>query len=98
MTNLIIKHQAKINQICQEEGISYLALFGSHARGEAKPDSDVDLLVEYRQPVGFYELYDTEEKFKKTFKRPVDLVTIGGLKKHLYPYIKPDLVTVYEKP
>ena len=97
MTNLIQKHQQDIEKICQEEGISYLALFGSHARGEEKPDSDIDLLVKYRQPVGFFELFDTEEKLQQTLKRKVDLVTVGGLKKHLLPYIKKDLITLYEE-
>lgn len=98
MNQFLEQHQQAIQNICLQEGISYLALFGSHARGDQKPNSDVDLLVKYRKPVGFSELYDTEEKFKKTFKRKVDLVTVGGLKKHLFPYIKPDLVVLYEKP
>lgn len=97
MSTLIQKHQKAIEKICREEGISYLALFGSHARGDAKSDSDVDLLVRYKHPIDFIELYDTEEKFKKLFKQKVDLVTIGGLSKYIKPYIQDDLTTIYEE-
>lgn len=96
MNQFLQQHQQAIKQICQEEGITYLALFGSHARGDAKPDSDVDLLVQYSKDVGFFELYDTQEKLEHALKKKVDLVTVGGLKKHLRPYIEPDLKVLYE--
>jgi uncharacterized protein len=38
----------------QEFGVSSLMLFGSVARDEARPDSDVDLLVEFDRPVGLF--------------------------------------------
>lgn len=97
MTNIINKNKSQIEKICLEEGISYLALFGSYARGDQNSKSDVDLLVEYEKPVGFFELYDTEEKLKQIFHKKIDLVTTNGIKKSLYPYIKSDLTTIYEK-
>lgn len=97
MTNIIQKHQQEIKKICQEEGISYLALFGSHARGDAKPDSDVDLLVNYHHPVDLVELYNSQEKFQQLFKKKVDLVTTTGLSKYIKPYIQADLTILYEE-
>ncbi len=94
--DLISLHQSQINQICREDGISYLALFGSESRGEARSDSDVDLLVNYSKPVGLFKLYDTQEKFEKILNKKVDLVTVDGLKKQLRPYIEPDLKVLYE--
>ncbi len=47
MNDLLDKHHQEINTVCQESGIKSLAVFGSQARGEAKMDSDVDLLVEF---------------------------------------------------
>lgn len=97
MTNLIQKHQAEINRICEEEGISYLALFGSHARGEAKPDSDVDLLVEYNPKIdiGLTHILRTEEKLSHTLHKKVDLVPKDSLDKYIAPYIQDDLKIVY---
>lgn len=97
MTTLITKHQKAIQDICRQEGISYLALFGSHARRDQKTNSDVDLLVTYKEPVDFVELYDTEEKFKKLFRKDVDLVTTSGLSKYIKPYIQDDLTVLYEE-
>ena len=95
MDNLIKKYQKQIEQICREDGISYLALFGSQARDDARPDSDVDLLVKYNKPVGFFELYDSQEKFEKIFRKKIDLVTVNGLKKQLTPYIQANLKVLY---
>lgn len=97
MTSLIKQYQPEIERVCQEEGISYLALFGSHARGDQKPDSDVDLLAEYKNPVDFVELYVTEQKFQSIFRQKVDLVTTTGLSKYIKPYIQEDLTILYEE-
>ncbi len=97
MNQFLQQHQQAIQDICRQEGISYLALFGSHARGDQNPDSDIDLLVKYKNPVDFVELYDTEEKFKKLFRKDVDLVTTSGLSKYIKPYIQDDLTVLYEE-
>jgi len=98
MDNSIKNNQKQIEQICQEDGISYLALFGSQARDEAGPDSDVDLLVKYNKPVGLFDLYDSQEKFEKLLHKKIDLVTVNGLKKQLTSYIQPDLKVLYAHP
>lgn len=45
----------------ESQGISRVRLFGSYARDEARPDSDVDLLVEVSKPMGF-QYFDIEEE------------------------------------
>ena len=61
-------------------GVLRLAIFGSVARNEAKPDSDVDLLVEFEAPVSFDRYMDTQFRLEALLGRPVDLVTTTGLK------------------
>ena len=39
------KHQDKITAVAKQSGITYLGLFGSYARGEQTPESDIDLLL-----------------------------------------------------
>lgn len=73
--------------------IKRLAIFGSYARNEATPDSDVDILVEFSQPVGmqFLELaYELEQLLQK----PVDLVSRHGIKPAYYAAIESDLIDV----
>ena len=43
----------QLKSICEQNGIIYLGLFGSYARNQQHPDSDIDLLVEYDKPVGY---------------------------------------------
>jgi predicted nucleotidyltransferase len=57
-----------------------LALIGSVARGEAGPDSDVDLLIEILRPMGFFGFFAIQERIEQILGRPVDLVTPGALK------------------
>jgi uncharacterized protein len=95
MTNLIKQNQKQIEQICLEDGITYLAVFGSQARDRAREDSDVDLLVKYDKPVGLFDLYDSQEKFQNLFHKKIDLVTVNGLKKQLNAYIQSDLKIIY---
>ncbi len=88
----------KLNKFCKDNSISYLALFGSYARGEADEKSDVDLLVDYKETPGLIRHvgieFDLSEKFFSTKK--VDLVTRRSLNRYIKPYVEKDLITIYE--
>ena len=64
-------------------GVKSIAIFGSVARNEARADSDVDVLVEFAVPVGFFELARLERHLDDLFGRRVDLTTPGGLRRQL---------------
>lgn len=87
----------KLNQLCKDSGISYLGLFGSHSRGEQKEDSDVDLLVKFVNPIGYFKLLEVEEKLEDYFQKNVDLVTKNALSKYIKPGVYNDLKTLYGK-
>jgi uncharacterized protein len=63
--------------------VKSLALFGSVARDEARPDSDVDILVEFAEPVGLFEFVRLKDYLETLLDRPVDLVTSDALKEQL---------------
>lgn len=63
-------------------GISKLALFGSFAKGNAKPASDVDLLVELEKPLGF-EFVALANELEKSLGRKVDIATFDCWKRSL---------------
>ena len=73
--------------------IRRLGVFGSVVRGEARPDSDVDVLVEFSAPVGF-EVADLAFELESLLGHPVDLLTRGGLPPRLARYLERDLVYV----
>jgi predicted nucleotidyltransferase len=64
-------------------GVISLGLFGSVARGEERPDSDVDLLVEIRRPAGYLALGRVQLRLEEILGRPVDLVPLKALKPEL---------------
>lgn len=95
MIDLLQKHQEEIEKICHESGIKYLAVFGSHARGEAKTESDVDLLVEFSETPGLIAFIHTKQRLEQVLQRKVDLVTKKGLSKYIAPYIIQDIQQIY---
>ncbi len=77
-------------------GVKSLALFGSVARDEARPDSDVDLLVEFDRPVGMFTFIEVKEYLEGALGRRVDLVSRNGLKWQLRDRILEEAVSVPE--
>lgn len=75
-----------------------LALFGSTARGEARPDSDIDLMIEFlpNDTWDLLDLADMQAELADLFGRPVDLVEKGTVRN---PYrlasIERDLTVLY---
>jgi predicted nucleotidyltransferase len=78
-----------LDRLCRENGVRRLRIFGSVARGEERPDSDVDLIVEFGRPTGFVELVRFERLLSEMFGRSVDLVTEPGLD----PYIRDSVIS-----
>jgi predicted nucleotidyltransferase len=75
--------QKRLAEICRRNDVTRLRVFGSAARGEERPDSDIDLLVDFGAPKGFFELIRLEDEFEALFERPVDVVTEPGLSPRL---------------
>ena len=68
-------------------GVSHAALFGSRARGDNRPDSDIDIMVEF-DPTAHVTVFNyagLKEYFAGLFDGPVDVVSREGLK----PYVRP---------
>ena len=62
--------------------VDKIGLFGSYARGEDTEQSDVDILVDFSQPVG-WEFIDLKEYLEEIIGKRVDLATTGALKRRL---------------
>ncbi|MCB9376225.1 MAG: nucleotidyltransferase family protein [Microthrixaceae bacterium] len=56
------------------------ALFGSVARGDETPESDIDFLVEFEPGSSLFDLMDLQEALGQLLGVPVDVVSVGGLK------------------
>jgi len=73
--------------------VKSIAIFGSYARGEQTPQSDIDIIVEFKEPVGmlFIHLADFLEEILGI---KVDLLTSEAIKKNRIKYIKEELIYV----
>ena len=74
--------ERRLGELCVRYGVSSLALFGSRARGDARPDSDVDLLVTFlpNVSVGLVHLGRLQAELEALLGARVDLVPRDGLK------------------
>ena len=61
-------------------GVLEISIFGSVARGEAGPDSDVDVLVELGPGIGLFQYIGIRDRLAEILGRPVDMATPDGLK------------------
>ncbi len=75
-------------------GVTRLALFGSTARGAARDDSDVDVLVAFDGPATSQRYFGVQFYLEDLLGRPVDLVTEKALRPELRPFIEKDAVVV----
>ncbi|TKJ44224.1 nucleotidyltransferase [candidate division TA06 bacterium B3_TA06] len=69
----LLREKFKVNQI---------GVFGSYAKGEESQASDVDILVEFNQPIG-WEFVDLKEFLEEILGQDVDLVTVKALRASL---------------
>lgn len=94
MMRLASNEKEKIIEICRRNDISFCALFGSFARGEATSDSDIDLLVRFSKPKG-YDWLDAAIEIEEALGKKVDLITEASLSKHVREYVDKDLQVLY---
>jgi uncharacterized protein len=81
----IVLPEAEIAEVCRRYGIRELEAFGSAARGELRPDSDVDLLVEFLPgaKVSLLRHAAAERELSGVLRRKVDLVSKRALRDSL---------------
>ncbi len=94
----MIPYQQPISQFMRTQPVTRAYLFGSQARGEATPDSDVDVLVELEAGVSIFEFVRIKLDLEDLLNKTVDLVSTGGLSPYIKPYIDKDKILIYEKP
>ena len=81
--NDILKALRDSRPLLDTFGVGSLSLFGSFARDEGREDSDVDLLVEFKRPIGLFEFVRLQRELGELLGYPVDLVTPAALKPQL---------------
>jgi predicted nucleotidyltransferase len=76
-------HRRAILELATRHGARNVRVFGSIARGEDRPDSDVDLLVDVEPGRSLLDVIALEQDLEALLGRPVDVQTVGGLSPYL---------------
>jgi uncharacterized protein len=88
---ILAAHQETLQTL----GVKSLNLFGSVARDEARPDSDVDFLVEFNQPGGLFQLLQVQYYLEDILGCSVDLGTEDALREHLRKPVLKDVIRAF---
>jgi predicted nucleotidyltransferase len=89
--NVVQKIASMRLELSERFTVTRIGVFGSFARGEAGPESDVDILVELTDPT-FDHYMDLKFRLEDVLKRPVDLVMADTVKPRLKPIIDQEVV------
>ena len=99
MSDLVEKyrHDRRLRKFCMDEGISYLAVFGSYARDEADEDSDLDLLYRLKTSMTYFQFYDLLERLTAFFGKKIDAISVNHLRESFRQTIADNVGVLYEE-
>jgi predicted nucleotidyltransferase len=85
------RHKAELQKRFK---VKTIGVFGSYVRGEQKGTSDVDVLVEFEEPVGLFEFMKLENYLSDMLGVKVDLVSKKALKPHIGEHILEEVIVI----
>ncbi len=91
-TMLTIQKELKLHKprLARKYKVKKIGVFGSYAYGGAKKNSDIDILVEFKEPIGL-AFVDLADELEKILRHRVDLVSKSGIKAKYFKQVKKDL-------
>ena len=93
-TRALVKHRQQILDLVAQYHASNVRIFGSVARGEARPDSDIDILVDFVPNTGLFSIVALQESLSKLLHFPIDLGDPKSLKPHVQPSVAKDQLSL----
>ena len=93
-TRALVKHRQRILDLVAEHHASNVRIFGSVARGETRPDSDIDILVDFEKGATLFDLSGLTEKLRELLHFKIDLGDPKSLKPHVQPSVAKDQLSL----
>jgi len=93
-TQSLVKHRQQILDLVAQYHASNVRIFGSVARGEARPDSDIDILVDFEKGATLFDLSGLTEKLRGLLHFKIDLGDPKSLKPHVQPSVAKDQLSL----
>jgi predicted nucleotidyltransferase len=94
ISEIIGDKRAQVLEIARRHGAYNVRVFGSVARGEARPDSDVDVLVEFPPKYRLFDHIGLMQDLEDLLGRKVDVSIERNLRKEFRPYVMKDVVAL----
>jgi uncharacterized protein len=93
----IIARLMALESELKTEGVSALYLFGSIARGDSQPDSDIDLAcnLDEGRPIGLLDFINMQLRLEADLQHSVDLVELGAMHGRVFDHAKADMVRIF---
>jgi len=88
--------EATVISVLAGYGARKIGLFGSYARGEQRPDSDLDLLVDFSDRKSLLTLVRIERELSESLGIKVDLLTEQAISPYLIDRVKSELKVIYQ--
>ncbi|MEK6904834.1 MAG: nucleotidyltransferase family protein, partial [Nanoarchaeota archaeon] len=80
--------------ILKKNGVVKAGIFGSYARGEAKKQSDIDIVIQFKGRKNYFDLVGLEQELEQCLGKKVDLLTYGAIHPLIKKYINNDEVKI----
>ena len=86
---------SQLIEICRQNDVSMIGVFGSTARGEAKKKSDIDLIVRFSKRKSLLAMVRLERELSEALNRKVDLLTEAAISPYMRERVMKELKVVY---
>jgi len=93
--SVVEEKRGEIAAFCEANGIEYLGVFGSYARGDFDEGSDVDMLVRFRSSIGLIRFARVELDMGALIGKKVDMVTEGGISELIKDSLNEEISSIY---
>lgn len=96
-TPTIAQIREKVTPILERYHATKAGVFGSFARGDVRFRSDIDILVDFPEPIGLFKFVGLKQELEELLGRKVDLVQYEAIKPRIKDRILAEEVPIYEK-
>lgn len=86
----------KVVSILAAHGVKRVSIFGSYARGEQNPESDLDIVVEFSGRKSLLDVVGIEQELSDALGIKVDLLTEKSISPYLIDRVKKEMMVIYE--
>lgn len=86
---------SKLIDLCRQNDVSMVGIFGSMVRGEAKENSDIDLIVRFSKRKSLLAMVRLERELAETLGRKVDLLTEASISPYMRERVLQEMQVVY---